>query len=243
MKKNNSEEKLFRIAASQGGYFTARQARLAGFRDSNHIFHIRSGNWIREWRGIYRLARYPLRDDAQYSLWGVWSVGRQEKPRGAYSHETALSLFGLSDLQPSRLHMTVPRGYRRHGKIPEILCLHHSVYRTEECEERNGYRVMRPFRTFIDLLHGGAVSPEFFRQAVRQALDQGYLTRSQYRELEQMPRIGRRFKEMAGAAVRRKTACLHAPQADAQLAGQGPGRSVAARPHARDLSAEDQDSV
>jgi hypothetical protein len=198
MIKNNSEEKLFRIAASQGGYFTARQARLTGFRDSNHIFHIRSGNWIREWRGIYRLARYPLRDDAQYSLWGVWSYGRQEKPRGAYSHETALSLFGLSDLQPSRLHMTVPRGYRRHGKIPEILCLHHSVYGTEECEERNGYRVMRPFRTFIDLLHGGAVSPEFFRQAVRQALDKGNLTRSQYRELEQMPRIGKRFQALAG---------------------------------------------
>ena len=27
---------------------------------------------------------------------------------------------------------------------------------------------------------------------------EGYLTRSQYRELEQMPRVGRRFKEMAG---------------------------------------------
>jgi hypothetical protein len=198
MKKPDSEETLFRIAVSQGGYFTAMQARLAGFRDSNHNFHLRSGNWIREWRGVYRLARYPLRDDAQYSLWGVWSNGRQEKPRGAYSHETALALFGLSDLQPVRLHMTVPRGYRRLGKIPEILCLHHSDFRPEECEERSGYRVMRPFRTFIDLLHGGGVSPEFFRQAVRQALERGYLTRSQFRELGQLPRVGRRFRALAG---------------------------------------------
>ena len=197
MMKNNSEAKLFRVAAAQGGYFTSRQAGMAGFRDSNHGFHLRSGNWIREWRGIYRLARYPLREDAQYSLWGVWASSRLGKPLGAYSHETALSLFGLSDLQPAKLHMTVPRGYRRHGKIPEILCLHHAAVEAKECEERNGYRVIRPFRTFIDLVRGQTVSPEFFRQAVRQALDQGYLTRSQYRELEQMPRVGRRFREMA----------------------------------------------
>jgi hypothetical protein len=198
MIKNDSEAMLFRVAAAQGGYFTARQAGMAGFRDSNHIFHLRSGNWIREWRGIYRLARYPLREDAQYSLWGIWASSRQGEPLGAYSHETALSLFGLSDLQPARLHMTVPRGYRRHGKIPEILCLHHVDVDTEECEERNGYRVIRPFRTFIDLVRGRSISPEFFRQAVRQALDRGYLTRAQYRDLEQMPRVGRRFKEMAG---------------------------------------------
>jgi predicted transcriptional regulator of viral defense system len=198
MIKNDSEAKLFRVAAAQGGNFTARQARLAGFSDSNHGFHLRSGNWIREWRGIYRLARYPLREDAQYSLWGVWASDRQGKPLGAYSHETALSLFGLSDIQPARLHMTVPRGYRRHGKIPEVLCLHHADVEAKECEERNGYRVIRPFRTFIDLVRGRSVSPEFFRQAVRQALDRGYLTRPQYRKLEQMPRVGRRFREMAG---------------------------------------------
>ena len=198
MMKNNSEAKLFRVAAAQGGYFTSRQARLAGFSDSNHGFHLRSGNWIREWRGIYRLARYPLREDAQYSLWGVWASSRKGEPRGAYSHETALSLFGLSDLQPAKLHMTVPRGYRRHGKIPNIFCLHHAAVEAKECEERNGYRVIRPFRTFIDLVRGRSVSPEFFRQAVRQALDRGYLARSQYRELEQMPRVGRRFREMAG---------------------------------------------
>jgi len=198
MIKNDSEKKLFQVAAAQGGYFTAQQARLAGFRDSNHIFHLRSGNWIREWRGIYRLSRYPLHDDAQYSLWGVWSNSRQGDSRGAYSHETALSLFGLSDIQPARLHMTVPRGYRRHGKIPAVLFLHHADVEANECEMRSGYKVIRPFRTFVDLVRAGVVSPEFFRQAVRQALEYGYLTRSQYRELERMPRIGRRFKEMAG---------------------------------------------
>jgi predicted transcriptional regulator of viral defense system len=201
MTKINSEEKLFRIAAAQGGYFTARQAKQAGFSDNNHSFHLRAGNWIREWRGIYRLARYPLQDDAQYALWGVWASGPHGKRRGAYSHETALSLFDLSDLQASKLHVTVPRGYRRHGNIPEILCLHHANVQAVECEERNGYKVIRPFRTFVDLVRAQTVSPEFFRQAVQQALERGVLTRSQYCRLKEMPRIGRRFRELMGDAL------------------------------------------
>jgi predicted transcriptional regulator of viral defense system len=201
MIKIDSEEKLFRIAVAQGGYFTARQAKQAGFSDNNHSFHLRSGNWIREWRGIYRLARYPLQDDAQYALWGVWASGPHGERRGAYSHETALSLFGLSDLQAPKLHVTVPRGYRRHGNIPEILCMHHANVKAVECEERNGYRVIRPFRTFVDLVRAQTVSPEFFRQAVQQALDQGVLTRSQYHMLKEMPRIGRRFRELMGEAL------------------------------------------
>ena len=200
MRKINSETELFRIAASQGGYFTAAQAKRAGFSDNNHIFHVRSGSWIREWRGIYRLARFPLRDDCQCSLWGVWSSSRDGEPRGVYSHETALSLFGLSDLQPAKLHMTVPRGYRRHGRIPGVLVLHHADLGEEECEERSGFRVTRPFRTLIDLIRVGTASPEFIRQAVEEALASGYLTRAQYRKLEQMPRIGPKFRRIMGGA-------------------------------------------
>jgi predicted transcriptional regulator of viral defense system len=199
MKKTLNEKELFRIAAAQGGYFTAGQAEKAGYSGKNHHFHLRSGSWIREWRGIYRLSRFPLPADAQYSLWGVWSGGRDGEPRGVYSHETALALFGLSDIQPAKLHMTVPRGYRRHGRIPEALVLHHAPIKTDECEERPGYRVSRPFKTFVDLVRAQSVSPEFIKQAVRQALDNGTLTREQYRKLEALPRVGPAFRRiMAG---------------------------------------------
>jgi len=192
------EEKLFRTAVAQGGYFTALQAKQAGFRDNNHLYHVRTGNWVREWRGIYRLVRYPLQDDAQYSLWGVWSCNRKGKIQGTYSHETALSLYDLSDVMPEKLHMTVPRGYRRHGAIPEGLRLHHAGIKASECEERSGYRVTKPFRTISDIVRSGTVSPEFIQQAVRQALDKGYLTQANYRTLKDMPRIGRRLREIMG---------------------------------------------
>jgi len=42
-------------------------------------------------------------------LWYLWSQNRQEIPKGVYSHNTALSLHELSDLMPSKLHMTAPK--------------------------------------------------------------------------------------------------------------------------------------
>jgi predicted transcriptional regulator of viral defense system len=198
MKTNASESTLFQIASAQGGYFTALQAKHAGFSNKNHPYHVRAGNWIREWRGIYRLSRFPLQEDAQYSLWGVWSLNRMGTPQGVYSHETALALFELSDLQPVKLHMTVPRGYRRHGTIPKILHLHHANIKGSEYEERIGYRVTKPFRTIADIVRAGIISPEFIKQAVQQALDRGYLTQAQYRKLKDTPRVGHRLSEIMG---------------------------------------------
>jgi len=196
MKTNNSENALFETASAQGGYFTALQAKQAGFSDKNHQYHLRVGNWIREMRGIYRLVRFPLLEDAQYSLWGIWSMSRSSLIQGIYSHETALALFELSDLQPEKLHMTLPRGYRRHSEIPKILILHHASIEPSECEERRGYKVTKPFRTIADIVREQAVSPEFIKQAVNQALNKGYLTQAQYRKLKDQPRIGRRLSKI-----------------------------------------------
>ena len=194
-----SETQLYETASKQCGYFTAFQAVKAGFNNSNHEYHLRAGNWIREWRGIYRLTRYPIQEDAHYALWGIWSMNRSEQILGVYSHETALSLFELSDNQPVKLHMTLPRGNRRHGDIPPVLLLHHAEIDEKDCEERNGYRVTKPYRTIIDVVRAGELSPEFICKTVKQALDKGYITQARYKIMVELPRIGRRLQAiMAG---------------------------------------------
>src|ERR1039458_3305351 len=85
----------------------------------------KAGNWIREHRGIYRLALFPATDRPDLALWSLWSSNRKEEVEGAYSHQTAISLFNLSDLNPAKLHMTVPRSFRRNSQIPSILVLHY----------------------------------------------------------------------------------------------------------------------
>ncbi len=198
MSKERPESELFQIAASQGGYFTAYQARMVGYSEKNHAYHVKAGHWIREWRGVYRLCRFPLAEDSQYSLWGVWSMNRKGLVQGIYSHETALALFDLTDVQPEKIHMTFPRGHRRSGDIPDALILHHADIDRGESEERMGYRVTTPLRTMTDLFRSMTLSPEFIRQALQEAQNKGFLTLQQVQTLRETPRIGPRLKAIMG---------------------------------------------
>jgi predicted transcriptional regulator of viral defense system len=113
-----SADRLFEIAEAQHGLFTTKQAKEAGYSEKAQHYHASAGNWIRDYRGIYRLARYPRSEWADLMLWQLWSRNREDVPQGVYSHETALSLYELSDVMPARLHMTVPHGFDRSAQIP-----------------------------------------------------------------------------------------------------------------------------
>src|ERR1700722_18108098 len=102
---------LYEIAQSQQGFFTTKQAIRAGISEKTHSYHVNVGNWIREHRGIYRLADFPNSERPDLLLLYFWSLDRQEHLDGIYSHDTALSLHELSDIMPSKLHMTVPREF------------------------------------------------------------------------------------------------------------------------------------
>jgi hypothetical protein len=56
-------EQLFDIAEAEQGYFTTAQAVEAGYARSTHTYHVNTGNWVREHRGIYRLRRYPQSEE------------------------------------------------------------------------------------------------------------------------------------------------------------------------------------
>ena len=176
---SDKADRLFEVAESQRGYFTAGQAAACGYPTSSHIYHRKVGTWQREYRGIYRLTRFPVSDEGQYVLWSLWSRNRQGVPQGVYSHQTALALFDLSDLMPRRLHMTVPPGFRRNSPIPKILILHKGSIAVEEIEERAGYRVTRPIRAVTDLLADSSVSVDHLQQALRDGRKRGLIARAE----------------------------------------------------------------
>jgi predicted transcriptional regulator of viral defense system len=178
MQKN--EERLYEVASGQQGYFTAAQAVKCGYPTPNHVYHVKTGSWAREYRGLYRLARFPISPEGSYVLWSLWSRNRAGEPHGIYSHQTALSLHELSDFMPSRFHMTVPPRFRRNAPIPKSLILHRAAIEPRDLESRQGYRVVRPLRAIADLLREGTVDRTHLRTALRQALDRGLITRSDF---------------------------------------------------------------
>jgi len=173
---------LFETAEQQQGFFTTKQAKAAGFAENTHPYHVHAGNWIREHRGIYRLALFPAADRPDLVLWALWSRNRNEEVEGVYSHQTALSLYDLSDLNPAKLSMTVPTDFRRNSEIPGILTLYYATLPKEDVQTAQGFKFTRPLRTILDLMEEGAVERRFIIQALRQALSRGLITHHQIQD-------------------------------------------------------------
>lgn len=185
-------ERLYAIAEGQSGYFTPRQAEAAGFSPKNHAYHVRMGNWLRERRGIYRLSRFPPAERPDLMLWWLWSRNRDDVPQGVYSHETALSLYDLSDINPARLHMTVPRAFQRRNPLSKSPVLHRGSVHKDDIEIRYGVKVTKALKTIADLLVSRTVQMDHMQQAVKQAFQRGLITRA---ELERNSRIPAAIKK------------------------------------------------
>jgi predicted transcriptional regulator of viral defense system len=168
---------LYQVVSQQDGFFTTKQAISAGYETNSHPYHVKTGSWIREHRGIYRYANFPMGDRPDLMLWYLWSRNRGDKPQGIYSHETALSIHALTDLNPSKLHMTVPIKFRRSSQTPDILILHYNDISREETNDAYGVKITSPMRTIIDVITEGNLSKDLLIQAIKEAIAQGAVTK------------------------------------------------------------------
>ena len=168
-KKPNLERsrELFDLASQQLGFFTARQATELGYSEKNHHFHVTQGNWVREVRGVYRLKEFPDTDpNLQYAMYALWSRGRDDVPQAVISHDSALRVYELSDINPAQIHMTVPKGFRRMAKLPTVLKLHFGSVSKSEMRQMIGFCVTTPLKTLIDVCEEGVISDELIIQEV-----------------------------------------------------------------------------
>ena len=115
---------------------------------------------------------------------------------GVYSHQTALSLYELSDLNPAKLHMTVPTHFRRNSEIPVILVLHYADLENEDLQTAQGFKYTRPLRTILDLIEADNVERAFLRQALRQALHRGLIRRLEVKRVKLSPPAQRVFQDL-----------------------------------------------
>jgi predicted transcriptional regulator of viral defense system len=198
MRKDRKEaaKRLYEIAEDQEGFFTTKQAKAAGFAENTHPYHVQARNWIREHRGIYRLSSFPRAERPDLMLWSLWSRNRGEVAQGAYSHQTALSLHNLSDVMPAKLHMTVPKSFRRNSEIPRVLVLHFADLPPSDMGAVHGVRVTKAMRTILDLLDSGEVPLATLRQALREGLRRGLIRRSEIVEARKHFAGGRKLRTL-----------------------------------------------
>lgn len=179
MRSVGRQRDLYQIAEEQGGYFTAKQAARLGYTASKRNYHVGAVNWIREHRGIYRLALFPPPARPDLILWWLWSRGRSDRPQGVFSHRTALALHELTDVNPAKIDLTVPPAFRKGSAIPPVLRLHRASIGTSEIETISGVPVAKPLRTILDLWQEGSLSKSVLREAFEDASRSGRITRSE----------------------------------------------------------------
>jgi predicted transcriptional regulator of viral defense system len=171
----DNAQKLYEVASIQGGYFTSAQALAAGYSYFQQHYHTQRGSWIRVERGIYRLRDYPSAEREDLIRLTLWSHNRKGKPQAVVSHETALSIHEMSDIMPSKVHLTVPKqGFRKPPPVGVVL--HAARLEEDDVEQRPGFLVTTPLRTLLDVA-ASPLSQEHINQAVKDAIDKGLIRR------------------------------------------------------------------
>src|SRR5689334_19936502 len=96
-----SERELLELAGQQHGFFTTAQASAAGISRRALVGRLHRGLVERERHGVYRLPQYPPtpRDE----LYAIQAAA----PSATFSHDTALEIYGLSDVLPRTIHLTM----------------------------------------------------------------------------------------------------------------------------------------
>ncbi len=165
--RRDLRRRLFTLASQQGGYFTAAQARSAGYSYQAQAHHVSAGNWHRLERGLFRLVEWLPEPHDELIRWTLWAKGD-----AVVSHETALAVHGIGEFESPRVHLTVPPDFT---KRDPAVTLHRADLPAEDVDTRPGFRLTTVTRSLIDVAAAGADEDQLAR-AITEAVDSGQVT-------------------------------------------------------------------
>ena len=169
---------LVETASDHHGYVTTLQAREAGIDPTQLRLLAGRGRLEHVARGVYRVPVLPrsVHDDLAFAI--AWARGR-----AVLSHESALVLHGLSDVNPSVVHLTVPPDNYPRAQGSGPVRSHRRDLPANEVTLVDGLPVTTVARTIVDC-QGLGTDPAQLRLAMRQGRQSGELSESQAEKLE-----------------------------------------------------------
>lgn len=171
------ERDLLQLAAAQHGYFSTAQATAAGISRRALVDRVRRGVIERAAHGVYRLAGTPAHELDSFYAFSV------EAPSATFSHDTALELYGISDVLPRSVHVTVPPGS---GLKPRPgYTIHRSVVSPSERVLRDGVWVTSLARTLADCAKSGT-DPKQLVAALSEGRERALLTPDDVTRLQRL---------------------------------------------------------
>jgi predicted transcriptional regulator of viral defense system len=169
---------LLEIAADQHGYFTTVQAQKEGVSAAAVGMMCRRGAIDRVSYGVYRFVHFPATELSPFMeavLWPYQTVG-------VLSHESALRLYSLSDVNPGKLHITLPGNFRVRRQIPRFLAVHSSDLDPADWHTWEGIPATTPRRTIADCTATG-LGPALIDQALEEGVRKGLFNQQEAERL------------------------------------------------------------
>jgi predicted transcriptional regulator of viral defense system len=164
-------DRLVEIAAEQHGYVTTRDARNIGVDPVQLRLLTARGRLERAGRSVYRVPVLPRGEHDDLAAAVSWTLGR-----GVISHESALALHALADVNPSRIHLTVPRDNHPRAAGGELYRVHRRDLKATDVTSVDGIPVTTVARTIKDCVATGT-DPYQLRAAIQRAEAEGTLRR------------------------------------------------------------------
>ena len=102
---------------------------------------------------------------------------------GVVSHQSALSIHGLSDVSPAHIHLTLPTSVRLRRVTPKALVIHYADLAPGHVERVEGVPVTTPARSIRDA-HANHLGSELIGQAIADGRRSGVLPMAEADRLE-----------------------------------------------------------
>lgn len=169
--KSASYDSIHLLALEQHGIFTAEQARAIGVPSINLVRMVKRGRLERLAYGLYRDIGAPASRWTPYLAATLWPQGTT----GVVSHETALDLMELSDVNPARIHVTVSRRFRTHRTPPPGVVLHRANLADTDVTSIEGIPITTAARAIRDCATAN-LGPALIREAIEDARTKGWVT-------------------------------------------------------------------
>lgn len=162
-------EKLREVALDQHGFITASQAEDIGVSRPSLSYLVKNNRIERVDRGIYRIPQVPYSpyDALQQTL--LWAG------EGAFlSHDTALAAWNVCDINPTVIHVTIPKERRIKREAPKGVILHKSDIEESQFKWWEGMQIASLPLSIEQCIERGA-SSHLIEQAIQNGMSHGML--------------------------------------------------------------------
>jgi predicted transcriptional regulator of viral defense system len=157
-------DRLREIAIDQYGFVTAAQSAAAGVPYTELSKMVSRNRLERVAHGVYRVPLVPYTEHTRFMQALLWTGA----PEAVLSHDTALDAYGVSDINPTSIHITVAKSRRIRRGGGQGYTIHYQDLRPDQLSWWEGMRMVT-LTVAIEQCIGSKVP----RYLIRQAIERG----------------------------------------------------------------------